>query len=240
MNPLLIIIPFVVVPAIMAMIITLAEYCISPFKYPYFKCRFDVTGTKLPKPEDYVDQYLINHKMQTINQHMAKIEAWEADCKRKIEKSIFKKKRVEQFVQYLNPNKAFVFVLTRNKTRYRQSNYVKYHYTVIDTVVEFGCSFEYLKERFDKLEAINFEAPLSTYNSKKQRSLMTRELREQIAQRDNYTCQICGKYMPDGVGLHIDHIIPISKGGKSIPSNLQVLCSKCNGKKSAKQIDECL
>ena len=95
-------------------------------------------------------------------------------------------------------------------------------------------------KRFDKLEAINFEAPLSIYNSKKQRSLMTRELREQIAFRDNYTCQICGKYMPDGVGLHIDHIVPISKGGKSVPSNLQVLCSKCNGKKSAKQIDECL
>ena len=71
MNPLLIIIPFVVVPAIMAMIITLAEYCISPFKYPYFKCRFDVTGTKLPKPEDYVDQYLINHKMQTIKNNNA-------------------------------------------------------------------------------------------------------------------------------------------------------------------------
>ena len=49
--------------------------------------------------------------------------------------------------------------------------------------------------------------------------------------RDNYTCQICGKYMPDGVGLHIDHIIPVSKGGKSVESNLQVLCSKCNGSK---------
>lgn len=62
--------------------------------------------------------------------------------------------------------------------------------------------------------------------------LMTPELRKQIAERDHYTCQICGKYMPDGVGLHIDHIIPVSKGGKTVPSNLQVLCSKCNGHKS--------
>lgn len=63
---------------------------------------------------------------------------------------------------------------------------------------------------------------------------MTRELRERIMRRDNYTCKICGKYMPDEVGLHIDHIIPVSKGGKSIEQNLQVLCSKCNGHKSNK------
>ncbi len=44
---------------------------------------------------------------------------------------------------------------------------------------------------------------------------MTSALREEIAKRDNYTCQICGKYMPDGVGLHIDHIVPIKKGGKA-------------------------
>ena len=40
--------------------------------------------------------------------------------------------------------------------------------------------------------------------------------------------------MPDEVGLHIDHIVPIAKGGKTVKSNLQVLCSKCNGKKSSK------
>ena len=57
---------------------------------------------------------------------------------------------------------------------------------------------------------------------------------EQIMIRDDYTCQICGKYMPDEVRLQIDHIIPVSKGGKTIPSNLQTLCSKCNGKKANK------
>ena len=41
--------------------------------------------------------------------------------------------------------------------------------------------------------------------------------------------------MSDEVGLQIDHIIPVSEGGKTVPSNLQVLCSKCNGKN---QIDE--
>lgn len=34
--------------------------------------------------------------------------------------------------------------------------------------------------------------------------------------------------------LTIDHIVPISKGGKSGKYNLQPLCSKCNNKKGTK------
>lgn len=34
--------------------------------------------------------------------------------------------------------------------------------------------------------------------------------------------------------LEIDHIIPISKGGKNIESNTQILCSNCNNAKSNK------
>lgn len=75
---------------------------------------------------------------------------------------------------------------------------------------------------------------LSDYHSKNQRKLATRKLREKIMVRDNYTCQICGKYMPDEVGLQVDHIIPVAKGGKTVESNLRVLCSKCNGRKSDK------
>lgn len=82
------------------------------------------------------------------------------------------------------------------------------------------------------LQKIDFQCTLNEYHCKNQRKLMTKALRKEIMLRDNYTCQICGKYMPDEVGLHIDHIIPVSKGGKTIVSNLQVLCSKCNGKKS--------
>ena len=82
------------------------------------------------------------------------------------------------------------------------------------------------------LRDIGFQCTLNEYHSKNQRKLMTKELRKRIMIRDNYTCQMCGKYMPDEVGLHIDHIVPVSKGGKTIESNLQVLCSKCNVRKS--------
>lgn len=128
----------------------------------------------------------------------------------------------------------FRFKLIRKQTRYKQVNYVKSSYSVYITVAQYAYNLKAIQQRYNALANIDFECTLSEYYSKDQRKLMTTELRKKIAMRDNYTCQVCGKYMPDGVGLHIDHIVPIKKGGKSIPSNLQVLCSKCNGKKSSK------
>ena len=124
------------------------------------------------------------------------------------------------------------FELDRKQTRYKQKNYVKHSYQTMVAIDGFGYSYEYLYNRYKALEEINFECTLNQYHSKNQRKLMTKALRNKIMKRDNYTCQKCGKYMPDEIGLHIDHIIPISKGGKTVESNLQVLCSKCNGHKS--------
>ncbi len=66
-----------------------------------------------------------------------------------------------------------------------------------------------------------------------QRSLMTDKLRYKIMKRDNFRCVICGASQKDGVKLHVDHIIPVSKGGKTIESNLRTLCDRCNLGKGA-------
>ena len=70
--------------------------------------------------------------------------------------------------------------------------------------------------------------------TKYQRSIMSNDLREAIKQRDNYTCCKCGNsvYKEPNLLLEVDHIIPISKGGKTEASNLQTLCWRCNRKKS--------
>jgi 5-methylcytosine-specific restriction endonuclease McrA len=57
------------------------------------------------------------------------------------------------------------------------------------------------------------------------------KLRYQVLQRDNSTCQICGKRAPNVV-LHLDHIKPISLDLSWRPSNnpddYRILCQECN------------
>lgn len=43
-------------------------------------------------------------------------------------------------------------------------------------------------------------------------------------------CQACGEKLSKN--FHADHILPYSKGGKTILKNAQALCVKCNLKKS--------
>ena len=76
--------------------------------------------------------------------------------------------------------------------------------------------------------------------AKEQRSLMTSKLRQQIKERDKYTCQYCGNSINQepNLLLEIDHKIPVSKGGLTEESNLQTLCWRCNRTKSDKLIDE--
>jgi hypothetical protein len=59
-------------------------------------------------------------------------------------------------------------------------------------------------------------------------------LRFKVLKRDNFTCKQCGASPAKNtsVELHIDHIVPWSKGGETIIENLQTLCQKCNLGKS--------
>jgi len=59
------------------------------------------------------------------------------------------------------------------------------------------------------------------------RKTLSKKRRYQILERDKFTCRTCGRSAPE-VALHVDHIIPVSKGGNNTLENLQTLCVDCN------------
>lgn len=67
-----------------------------------------------------------------------------------------------------------------------------------------------------------------------QRRLMSDSVRYDVLRRDKFRCQLCGATASDGVKLHVDHILPVSKGGRTEMSNLRTLCERCNMGKGAK------
>jgi hypothetical protein len=53
-------------------------------------------------------------------------------------------------------------------------------------------------------------------------------LRFRVLARDGWKCVSCGKSAEDDVVLHVDHILPRSKGGADEFDNYQTLCHTCN------------
>jgi 5-methylcytosine-specific restriction endonuclease McrA len=58
--------------------------------------------------------------------------------------------------------------------------------------------------------------------------------RRNIHTRDNHTCQYCGNTR----NLSIDHILPVSRGGKSTWENTVTACQRCNSKKGSRTPEE--
>lgn len=52
--------------------------------------------------------------------------------------------------------------------------------------------------------------------------------RKAVLARDSWTCQYCGT---ERMGLTVDHVIPRSRGGKSVWENIVASCAPCNRRK---------
>lgn len=59
-------------------------------------------------------------------------------------------------------------------------------------------------------------------------------LRRETFNRDNFTCVYCGA----GNDLECDHVLPRSKGGKSVSENLVAACKSCNASKKDRLLSE--
>ena len=61
-------------------------------------------------------------------------------------------------------------------------------------------------------------------------------LRFAVLRRDGFRCAYCGRGEPEGVQLHIDHLVPVARGGKTELDNLVTACATCNIGKSASDL----
>lgn len=76
----------------------------------------------------------------------------------------------------------------------------------------------------------------SDHDPAKERRAMTPKMRLAVIHADAYKCRACGAGA-DVAQLHVDHILPISRGGKTDFENLQTLCEACNLAKSSNIVD---
>lgn len=65
------------------------------------------------------------------------------------------------------------------------------------------------------------------------KTMINKSVRFDILARSKGICVACGVKSTEAM-LHVDHIVPVSLGGKTEPGNLQALCYKCNTQKRNK------
>lgn len=107
------------------------------------------------------------------------------------------------------------FVVSFRYTSPKGRNHYRYSHVVLpETVLEYKTRIE--------------DAQKYKRSAQYQRRMMSDSLRYDVMKRDGFRCVLCGATAQDGVKLHVDHIIPVSKGGKTTMSNLRTLCEQCN------------
>ena len=70
----------------------------------------------------------------------------------------------------------------------------------------------------------------STATPRRTKREISQRMRFRILVHDGFACRACGAspLKTAGTELHVDHVVPWSKGGETIEENLQTKCSRCN------------
>jgi 5-methylcytosine-specific restriction endonuclease McrA len=61
--------------------------------------------------------------------------------------------------------------------------------------------------------------------------------RQDIYDRDEGICHICGVVAPPEA-FHLDHVVPLARGGPDTPANVKVAHDACNGRKGSLLLEE--
>lgn len=68
---------------------------------------------------------------------------------------------------------------------------------------------------------------------------VSKSLRRQVMDRCAYQCSYCRRrgtatHDPDGAAWHIEHVVPVERGGPTHAENLTLACRQCNLSKSTR------
>jgi hypothetical protein len=102
-------------------------------------------------------------------------------------------------------------------------------YKALEKFIEFMNEENESEDKEESSSDDLIQSPQKVEKRRTNRNISDR-MRFSILMRDGFTCQACGASPAKerGVELHVDHIIPWSKGGETEASNLQTKCQKCN------------
>lgn len=115
----------------------------NPFKYPYLVISFDVSRRKQPILENELEDWLCDKQnWMTIKGHLATVKLWKEECGGAIGSSWCPNHRFKQYLETIDDGGMYLVSLERNRTGYRQRNYVRSSYTYTVTEDSEHFSFE--------------------------------------------------------------------------------------------------
>jgi len=184
-------------------------------------------------PDELMDADFWNQLLLEIQDHIVDFygnppEGSTYDLQRKVEIENYKliKEALDSGkLPYIPSNETFAMMLSLATSEEEVEKYEREYKTELG---EFGKNL--ILETIRRNDAWRSEA------WKYEKIPIPASLREDVLQRDKFTCQHCGRSAPNVV-LHVDHIIPESKDGPTNLDNLQVLCQLCNIGKSNRYDD---
>ncbi len=191
---------------------------------------FEEQGNRTAKAA-YLKAYRLSHKSELVAYHKAyrllhKAELMAYGVARKPAKDAYNKAHRAEQAAYRKEHKAeSVAYCQAHKVEIaaRKKAYRKAHRA--ETIVS--------KKRYYAAHRDQWADYVQQYQAKKRNALVEKVSRAVVYERDGGRCHLCGKKVKPK-RWHLEHIIPLARGGEHSYRNVAVSCPKCNLSKHTK------